>query len=72
MSKELPKSDMVVVTSTTKFYCPCYDFDDDPVIPNIEVVPTILDRVHKVDSQLNTTLRLISKMQAQKNLEGLD
>lgn len=66
ISKTLPKSRLIVRMSTTKLYSACYNQENEPVIPNIEVVPTILDLVHNSDSQLNTALRLIKKMQQKK------
>ena len=65
-TKTLSKSRLVVRMSTTKLFSACYNQENEPVIPNIEVVPTIVERVHNSDSQLNTTLRLIKKMQQKK------
>jgi len=64
--KKLPKSRLIVRMSTTKLFTACYNQENEPVMPNIEVVPTILDLVHNSDSQLNTALRLIKKIQQKK------
>jgi len=66
ITKILPKSRLKVRMSTTKLFTACYNQENEPVIPNIEVVPTITDLVHNSDSQLNTALRLIKKIQLKK------
>jgi len=62
----LPKTGFRVRMSTTKLWTACYNDENEPVIPNVEVVPSILDRVHDVDSQLNIALRAIQKIQKGK------
>ena len=68
-TKKLSKTDLVVRMSSTKCFSTCYNGDDEPIQPNLVVVPTILDRVYKVDSQLNVAIQLINKLQKQKNGE---
>ncbi|GLR19981.1 S41 family peptidase [Portibacter lacus] len=64
--KELPRTSIVAAMSTTKLYTACYNLEDEPVNPNIVVVPTITDRVFDQDPQLITALLLIKKMQKAK------
>lgn len=65
-TKILPKTRLQVRMSTTKLSSTCFNQENEPVIPNIEVVPTITDLVNNSDSPLNTTLMLIKKMQRKK------
>jgi len=66
-TKTLPKTNFRVGIATTKFYSACFNQENEPVLPNIEAVPTILDKVHDSDSQLNITLRLIEKVQRERS-----
>ncbi len=66
MFKSLPKTGLGIVMSTTKFFTACYNEDNEPVQPNLEVLPSISDRVDGVDVQLNTTLKLIKEVQEKK------
>ena len=69
MYKKLSKYNMYAVVSTSKKNTACYLEEDEPVTPNIEVVPSVLDKIHDVDSQLNYTLMYIKKVQRNKNEE---
>jgi len=64
--KQLTRSGFYVMISSTKLFSSCYSDEDEPVIPNVEVVPSILDIVNDVDKQLDTALLLIDKIQKQK------
>ncbi len=64
--KTLPATSFVVRMSTTKLYTTCFDEEDQPITPNVEVIPSILDKVHKVDSPLNMALMMIKKVQKAK------
>ncbi len=64
--KILPKSSMIARVSSTKMYSTCYNLDDEPVTPNVVSRPTVIDLVHNNDSQLNTALMLIKKVQNSK------
>ena len=66
MFKMLPKTGLGVRMSTTKFFTACYNEDQEPVQPNIEVLPSISDRVDGVDVQLNRTLKLIQEAEEKK------
>lgn len=66
MGKKLPKSKFGVNVSTTKLFTTCFDQEGQGVTPNVEVVPTVLDLVHGVDTGLITALRLIKKVQKEK------
>ena len=66
MYKKLSKYNMIAAVATTKLYTACYLEEDEPVMPNIEVVPTVLDRIHDADSQLNYTMMYIKKVQRSK------
>ncbi len=68
MFQMLPKTGLRVRVSTTKLFTPCYNEENEPVSPNLEVIPSISDRVNNIDSQLNTTLRLIKEVQ-EKNAQ---
>jgi len=61
--KRLPSSSFFLGMSTSLKYCTCYNEENEPVLPDFEVTPSILDRVHKSDAQLNFTLMLIQKLQ---------
>lgn len=50
MYKKLGKSKMILGISSTKLNTTCYLEEDDPVHPNLQVIPTVIDRIHKVDS----------------------
>jgi len=60
--EKLKFSKFRVRMSTTKLYAPCYNEPDAGIKPDIEVIPSLLDRVNNVDSQLNYTLRIIDKI----------
>ncbi len=64
--KVLPKSRFSLMMASTKKYSTCYNNENEPVLPNIEAAPSILDLVHDSDSPLNYTLMLINKVQKQK------
>lgn len=66
MTKMLPKSNFILRMSTTKLYTACFLEENESVLPNVESVPTMLDRIHNVDSQLNTALLVIKKLQKAK------
>lgn len=68
--KELQRTKFTVRVSTAKKFTACFNQENEPVIPNLEVKPSILDRVHNIDSQLNTTLRVIKKMEKEKAKQG--
>jgi len=61
--KTLAKTRLRVGMSTTKLHTACYNEENEPVLPNLEVTPTILERVHGVDAQLNMALLIIKKVQ---------
>lgn len=65
----LPKSKFNLLMSSTKMNTACYFEEDEPVLPNIEAAPTILDVVHDSDAILNFTLRVISKVQKSRQEE---
>jgi len=65
-NKMLPKTGLSVNMSTTKLYNACYSAEDEPVIPNLEVIPSVIDKVNNIDPQLIATLRLIKKVQKEK------
>jgi len=64
--KQLPRSTIILTLSTTKLYTACYDQENEPVKPNVEVETTILDRAHGFDAQLFTALTLIKQVQEKK------
>ncbi len=64
--KKLPRTFFYLSTSTTKLYTACYSEENQPVLPNVEVVPSIIQRVHKIDAQLKMALMLIKKVQNSK------
>ncbi len=66
IAESLPRTGLWVRSSTTQLFTACFSQEDEPVLPNVEVIPTVLDRVHEVDSQLNTALMLIKKIQKGK------
>lgn len=68
--KRLPKTQLIVAMSTTKLYTACYNKENEPVVPTLEVVPSILEIVHDVDSQLNTALLIIKKVQKEKSKQN--
>lgn len=73
MTRVLPNSEIVIRMSTTKMYSACYNEENEPILPNIEVAPTIIDRVHDADPQLNTAIMLIKKIQKEREkAEGGD
>lgn len=51
---------------TTKLYTACYNKEDESVVSNIEVIPTVLERVHNVDAQFNMALLIIKKVQQER------
>jgi hypothetical protein len=69
MYDKLAKYNMIIAVSTAKKSTACYNEEDEPVTPNIEVTPSVIDRIHEADSQLNYTLMYINKLQ--KNKSGL-
>ena len=61
--RRTPATGMYVRISSTQLFTPCYSEENQPILPNVTVEPTILDRINKVDTQLNTALLLIKKIQ---------
>jgi len=64
--KLFPKTPFILSISSTQLHTTCYNGEDEPVMPDVEVVPTTLDRVHESDPQLNMAILLIRKMQRKK------
>lgn len=69
-TRQLPNSDIIFSMSTTKLYTACFDEEDSPVVPNIEAIPSIFDRMLNTDSQLNLALLMIRRIQKQRALEA--
>lgn len=68
--KTLPNSRNRLMLSTTKLYTACFNEENQPITPDIEVIPTINERIHKIDSQLNMALMIIKKIQKRKNKQN--
>jgi len=61
-SRQLFHSGFVVSIAPSKKYTACYDQPDNGIKPDIDVKPSILDRVNQVDSPLNYTRMMIRKL----------
>ena len=48
--------------ATTRLYTACFHEEDEGIIPDIEVIPSIPSLVMKSDAALNYTLHLIKKV----------
>ena len=60
---DMKHSDLILAVSTTKNYTTCFTPDEnEPIVPDVEVSPSVLDRINDSDQMLYYTLRLIKKI----------
>jgi len=60
---ELKHSDINLRIGTVKNYTTCFtENEDEPIIPDVEVSPSVLDRINDSDQTLYYTLNLIKKI----------
>ncbi len=64
--ENLGASQTRVFMASTKVYATCYDQPDDGIKPHIAFEPSTIDIINGFDSQLNYALRIIKKIEKEK------
>ncbi|HLF65393.1 MAG TPA: S41 family peptidase [Saprospiraceae bacterium] len=66
MYKELFSGELLCSMATTRIYTPCFTDDEDTIVPDITVNPTIFNLLSGRDAALDYTVHLIKKVEKSK------
>lgn len=69
MYENLPSTELFCTMATTRIYTPCYAGEDDTVIPDVIVEPTILQLISGRDAAVDYCVHLIRKVNKSQNRE---